>query len=286
MSRNRLMIVTLVMLLVATVASALPATAAYPGGNTPYPPHSVTGSIGGVVFTHVTSDRVPNVYVAIVNAANTSMIYDVTTAKDDGSYRIYGVAAVSGGAYKIIARAEGYEMGVSAATGCDGGLDFMNVEMLPKATATPAPQAAQKSGSVTGRITESGTNAAIPGATVSMVSSTNSDNVYFTTTTDKNGVFRFDDLNDFNTAYQLKVTATGYQDGYSILFSAEPGTAVDLNVNMVHRAAEITPFADSTRAPNPTEEQTAGAAGSPGFELPVALAALVIGIVAVVRKLK
>lgn len=286
MSLKRLIILPVSIILISILISTTIATAAgYPGANSNQPPMAPgdgVGSITGYVHKTVTTDRVPGIYVAIVNASNTSMIYATTTSDDNGQYRFVAVNSTAGGAaYRIIARGEGYDDGQTGTIVLrSGDKPFVNVQILPKENYAPTPDPSKAPGSVSGRVTEMGTGVPMSGAAVSIVSPTMPDTIYFTTTADQNGVFRFSNLNDFETSYQVRVSSEGYKDGYSLIFQVEPGVTTDMSVVMDHKPKEITPF--PTRDPTVVDGSQASptAQPAPGFGAILAMiaSAIVVGI--------
>jgi hypothetical protein len=290
MSFNRSTIVLIVILLASIVLSTVPAAAGYPGVNTGYPamPAGASpGQVTGHVYKYVTTDAMANVYVAIVNAANTSMIYGTTTSDDTGRYRFIGIPSTGGGsAYRIVAKEAGYTNGVTEPFGI-GSSDkaFVDVQILPATvTATPRPNLAD--GIVIGKVTEVGTGTPMVGVTVDIVNPSNEETVYYTTTTDQNGIYKFGNLSDFSTSYQVRATKNGYKNGYSLLFQAESGTTLDMNVVMDLKPPEITPFATANpyeNLPTATPETQSSGLPIPGFELLLALISLAIVVAAAGR---
>lgn len=285
MSFNRLMIVLAVVLTVSILFSSGLVTAAYPKANKefpPTPPGDSPGSVTGHVYKTVTTDAVPFVYVAIVNAADPKVVYATGETDDTGRFRFNGISSTGGGnAYRIIAMQEGFTAGDSGPFAIPSGLKiFLDVKITQNGDATPLPGSVQPNGSVMGKVTEVGTNAAMSDASVSIVSPTNPDQVYYSTTTDSNGIYVFEQLNDFTTSYQVRVIMSGYKDGYSLVFQVEPGTTIDENIALDHRPVEITPFADATPRTDtsePTPTTTGAGLPIPGFELLMALFAVTIG---------
>ncbi|CAJ37668.1 carboxypeptidase-like regulatory domain-containing protein [Methanocella arvoryzae] len=287
MSFPRLILIPTIILLASLLISSIPASAAYPGPNTGLPPMPdgySPGSVTGKVYKTVTTDAVPFIYVALVNASNTSMIYMTTTSDETGRYRFIGISSTSGSAYRIIAKDPAYTDGQTEPFGIPSGTKvFVDVQILPKENYQPTPDPSQAPGTASGRVTQIGTGAPLYGATVCLVSPTNADIVYETTTTDQNGVFRFTDLTDFETPYQIRVSQDGFKDGYSLIFQVEPGVTTDLSVAMDLKPPEITPF--PTRDPTTDGSQTSPTPEpSPGFGVAIAILASAIGVAIAGRK--
>lgn len=282
------MIVPILIILISVLFTTVTATADYPGVNhnaPPMPPGDGPGSITGHAYKTVSTDVVPNIYVAIVNASNTSEIYVTGTTDDTGRYRFNGVNSTGGGeAYRLIARGAGFTDGQSGPFSIPSGVKvFVDVQILPIENYAPTPDPSKAPGSVSGRVTEMGTGFPMSGAAVSIVSPTMSDTVYFTTTSDPNGVFRFSNLDDFTTSYQVKVSSEGYKDGYSLIFQVEPGVTTDMSVVMEQKPQQITPF--PTRDPTTDNSQVSPTPQpSPGFGVVLAVLASAIVVAIAGRK--
>ena len=282
MSFNRLMIVFALVLTLSVLFSSGLVTAAYPQANTAYPPMPAgysSGSVTGFVYKTVTTDAVPFAYIAIVNAANPNLIYATMETDETGRYRFNSIN--SGIGYRLIAKHEGFTDGDSGPFILPAGKIFKDVKITQNGDAGQITGPLLPNGSVMGKVTEVGTNRLMSGASVNLVSPTDSTIVYYSTSTDTNGVYRFEQLNDFTTSYQIQVMQSGYKDGYSLVFQVESGTTIDENIVLDHRPLEITPFADATPRTDTTEPTptTAGAGlPIPGFELLIALSAVAIGV--------
>lgn len=269
------MIVSVLILLVSVLALTVTATAAFPGVNADFPPMpegASSGSVTGKVYKTVTTDAVPFAYVAIVNAANTSIVYMTTTSDDTGRFRFNTIPSTgSSNAYRIIAMADGFKKGSTDTFAIPSGVKiFVDVQILPDPNAV-TNTTTEEAISVGGRVTEVGSNNFIPSADVYIINPTTED-VYYSTSTDLLGVYEFTGLTDYNTVYQVKVSKDGYKNGYSGQFKAEPDAMVDVSVTMERMPVEITP----TATPVVTDAAQPSATPAPGFGVVMAVLASAI----------
>lgn len=248
-----------------------------------YPPMragDISGSISGRVITNQ-SAGINNSYVAIVNAANTEILYAYGYTDTGGYYRFSSVNSTRGGtAYKVYAKS-GDNSAYSTAFAVDSGnnSDIQPLVLIPP-TPTPTPLPGPVA-DVDGYITEAGSNTKIDGVYVMIVDATNN-TVYEITKTGNNGYYRFFSVSKSPASgYRLHFGRDGYDEVYSPPFVIDSPDLYRYNVSLYRIQVSPTPVVNETNVtpnptaqPSPTAKPGTGLPALPGFEPVTAIASM------------